>query len=211
MTKYSDSIQQKLLTLRGSEDTGLAGLSKSVDRLVHNLDKQVAANQGARPVQVVPAEATTLERIDSALTPLLEPLARSVVVLVLVIFLLIKREDLRDRFIRLGGRGNLSLTTRTLDEAAHRISRFLAHQSAINGGFGLLVALGLAGIGIPYAPLWGVTVAVLRFVPFWAPCSQWWSQPRSPSRSSEAGGNVRRSDCSWASTRWPPTSWRPSS
>ena len=166
MTKYSDSIQRKMIALRGSEGSGLGGLSKSVDRAVRNLDEQVEADQGARPVRVVPAEATALERIESALAPVLEPLARAGIVLVLVIFFLIKREDLRDRFIRLIGRGHVTLTTRALDEAGQRIGRFLAQQSAINGSFGVVVAAGLMGIGIPYAPLWGFVAAVLRFVPF---------------------------------------------
>ncbi len=166
MTKYSDSIQRKMIALRGSEGSGLGGLAKSVDRAVRNLDEQVEADQGARPVRVVPAEATALERIESALAPVLEPLARAGIVLVLVIFFLIKREDLRDRFIRLIGRGHVTLTTRALDEAGQRIGRFLAQQSAINATFGLAVAGGLLGIGIPYAPLWGFVAAVLRFVPF---------------------------------------------
>ena len=166
MTKYSDSIQRKMVALRGNAGSGLGGLSKSVDRAVRNLDEQVAADQGARPVRVVPAEATALERIGSALAPVVEPLARAGIVLVLVIFFLIKREDLRDRFIRLVGRGHVTLTTRALDEAGQRIGRFLAQQSAINGSFGVAVAAGLLGIGIPYAPLWGFVAAVLRFVPF---------------------------------------------
>jgi predicted PurR-regulated permease PerM len=166
MSKYSDSIRKKVVALRGSEGSGLASLSKSVDKVVRQLDEQVAADQGARPVRVIPAEATAMERIETTLTPVVEPLARAVIVLVLVIFLLIKREDLRDRFIRLTGRGNVTLTTRTLDEAGQRISRFLTHQSAINGGFGIIVALGLFWIGIPYGPLWGFVAAVLRFVPF---------------------------------------------
>ena len=166
MTKYSDSIQRKMIALRGSEGSGLGGLSKSVDRAVRNLDEQVEADQGARPVRLVPAEATALERIGSALAPVVEPLARAGIVLVLVIFFLVKREDLRDRFIRLVGRGHVTLTTRALDEAGHRIGRFLAQQSAINGTFGVAVAAGLLGIGIPYAPLWGFVAAVLRFVPF---------------------------------------------
>ncbi len=166
MTKYSDAIQHKMLALRGSDGGGLGGLAKSVDRAVRNLDEQVAADQGARPVRVVPASASALERIESALAPVVEPLARAGVVLVLVIFFLIKREDLRDRFIRLMGRGHVTLTTRALDEAGQRIGRFLAQQSLINGSFGLAVALGLLAIGIPYAPLWGFVAAVLRFVPF---------------------------------------------
>jgi predicted PurR-regulated permease PerM len=166
MTKYSDSIQRKMIALRGSEGSGLGGLSKSVDRAVRNLDEQVEADQGARPVRVVPAEATALERIESALAPVGEPLARAGIVLVLIIFFLIKREDLRDRFIRLVGRGHVTMTTRALDEAGQRIGRFLAQQSAINGSFGVVIAAGLMGIGIPYAPLWGFVAAVLRFVPF---------------------------------------------
>ena len=166
MTKYSDSMGKKLVALRGSDDGGLSGLSKSLDRLVHNLDEQVAANQGARPVRVVPAEATATERIESVIAPAAAPAARALIVLVLVIFLLIKREDVRDRFIRLIGRGHVTLTTRTLDEAGDRISRFLAHQSAINGAFGVVIASGLFWIGVPYAPLWGFVAAILRFVPF---------------------------------------------
>ncbi len=121
MTKYSDSMGRKLVALRGS-DSGLAGLSKSLDRVAHHLDEQVEANQGARPVRVVPAEATVTERIESVLAPAAAPVARALIVLVLVVFLLIKREDLRDRFIRLIGSGHVTLTTRTLDEAGQRIS-----------------------------------------------------------------------------------------
>jgi predicted PurR-regulated permease PerM len=166
MTKYSESMRRKVVALRGEEGGGLAGLSKSIDKLFLTLDKQVVEDRGARAVRVVPAEATTFERIEGTLAPVLEPLARALIVLVLVIFLLLKHEDVRDRFIRLVGRGNVTLTTRTLDEAGHRISRFLAHQLAINGAFGVVVAVALMGIGIPYAPLWGFVAAVLRFVPF---------------------------------------------
>lgn len=76
MTKYSDSIQRKLLTLQGSANTGLAGFSKSIDRVVHNLDQRVAADDAARPVRLVPAETPVLERIEAALTPVVAPLAR---------------------------------------------------------------------------------------------------------------------------------------
>jgi predicted PurR-regulated permease PerM len=165
MVKYSDSMGRKLVALHG-EGGALGGLSKSIDRVVRGLDEKVVADQDARPVRVVPAEATLTERIESTLVPAVTPLARALIVLVLTIFLLLKREDIRDRFIRLIGRGHVTLTTRTLDEAGYRISRFLAHQSAINGGFGVVVALGLFAIGIPYAPLWGFVAMVLRFVPF---------------------------------------------
>ncbi|MES1206236.1 MAG: AI-2E family transporter, partial [Pseudomonadota bacterium] len=166
MTKYSGSIQRKMIALRGSDGSGLGALAKSIDRAVHNLDEQVGADQAARPVRVVPAQASAFERLEGALAPVVEPLARAGIVLVLVIFFLVKREDLRDRFIRLIGRAHVTLTTRALDEAGQRVGQFLAQQSVINASFGVAVAGGLFGIGIPYAPLWGFVAAVLRFVPF---------------------------------------------
>ena len=87
-------------------------------------------------------------------------------VIVLVIFMLIEREDLRNRVIRLGGYSRLITTTRVLDEAAHRISRYLLMQTIINTCFGLGITIGLILLGIPYALLWGFLAAVLRFIPY---------------------------------------------
>jgi predicted PurR-regulated permease PerM len=165
MTRYSESMRRKVASLRGAPG-GLVGLSKTVDKVVLELDERVAENRDARPVRIVPAEASAFDRITATLEPLLKPLGSAVIVLVLVIFLLGRREDLRDRFIRLAGRRNVTLTTRALDDAGDRISRFLVVQSAINGAFGALATIGLLMIGVPYAPLWGVVAAVLRFIPF---------------------------------------------
>jgi predicted PurR-regulated permease PerM len=166
LTKYSESIRRKVVALRGDENGGLAGLSKALDQMVQNVDKKVVQADRASPVRVVPDQESGLERIEAVVGPAIRPAAKAVVVLVLVIFLLGKREDLRDRVIRLLGRRNISLTTRTLDEAGERISRFLVVQTLINIAFGLVVAGGLLLIGVPYAPLWGFLAGVLRFVPF---------------------------------------------
>jgi predicted PurR-regulated permease PerM len=165
MSRYSESMRKKVATLRPSAQGGLAGLSRSVDTLVQELD-QGKAVPDARPVRVVPRQPTASERFENNVEPVLKPLANFVVVLVLVIFLVSRRNDLRDRFIRLAGRRHISLTTRTLDEAGQRISRFLLVQSAINGTFGVAAAIGLTFIGVGYAPLWGFLAAALRFVPF---------------------------------------------
>jgi predicted PurR-regulated permease PerM len=165
MSRYSESMRRKVAALRPSGQSGLGGLSRTLDKLVQELEHANAVPD-ARPVRVIPREVTALERFEGTVVPALKPAADFVVVLVLVVFLLMKRGDLRDRFIRLAGRRHVSLTTRTLDEAGQRISRFLLVQSAINGGFGVAVAVGLAFIGVPYAPLWGFLAAVLRFVPF---------------------------------------------
>ena len=77
---------------------------------------------------------------------------------------------LRNRIIVLMGYGNLSITTRALEEMGERISKYLSTQLAINTSFGLLVAIALALIGLPYAFLWGFLAALLIFVPvigFW--------------------------------------------
>jgi hypothetical protein len=83
--------------------------------------------------------------------------------------MLVRREDLRDRLIALVGRGRLTLTTKALDEAGERISRYLVMQVIVNGSFGIAVGIGLFFIGIPYALLWGFLAATLRYIPFLGP------------------------------------------
>jgi predicted PurR-regulated permease PerM len=180
--RYSDTIKQKFASLRASRKGWGADMQKTVDRVSHELDTQEMetgkkgskkANDKAlevqkhiQPVLVIPSEPTDVERFWGMVEPIFEPLARVGIVLILTIFMLIQREDLRNRFIRLVGQGRMTLTIQTMDEAGQRISRFLLAQSVINSGFGLIVAIALFGIGVPYAILWGVTAALLRFVPY---------------------------------------------
>jgi len=106
----------------------------------------VVEDREARPVKLIPAEATMTERIEAILTPVLAPLAKVLIVLVLVIFFAGQNtKTCAIRFIRLVGKGKLTLTTRTLDEAGLRISRFILHQSVINGGFGVVGRAGPLG------------------------------------------------------------------
>ena len=100
------------------------------------------------------------------LPTLIEGLGGAATVIVLVIFMLIEREDLRNRLIRLGGYRRLATTTRAMDEAGQRISRYLLMQSIINASFGLGITIGLLLLGVPYALLWGFLAAVLRFIPY---------------------------------------------
>jgi predicted PurR-regulated permease PerM len=87
-------------------------------------------------------------------------------VTVLVVFMLMQREDLRNRMLRLIGHGRLTSTTKAVDDAAQRISRFLFTQSIINGLFGLLGTLGLLIIDVPFALLWGFLAGCMRFIPY---------------------------------------------
>ena len=86
--------------------------------------------------------------------------------MVLVTFMLIQRQDLRNRLMRLVPQGRLLLTTRAVAEAADRLSRFLLMQLAVNAGYGLVLGVGPALIGLPYALVWGILAAFLRYLPF---------------------------------------------
>jgi predicted PurR-regulated permease PerM len=166
VTKYTSSMRKKVAELRMGNDAALSQFTRTVDRVTEQLDANAADLRRAQPVRVVPRRMTPIERLRDVATSVFEPLASAVIVIVLVAFMLGQREDLRDRCIRLIGPDNVSLTTRLMDEAAHRVSQFLVWQTLINIGFGALVSLGLYWIGVPYAALWGGITAVLRFVPY---------------------------------------------
>jgi len=126
------------------------------------------ADAGSRPVPVevhqpAPSPLDLAERI---LQPTLAPIATLGIVLIVAIFILLQREDLRDRLIRLFGSRDLIRTTRAMDDAAKRLSRFFLTQLAINTLFGGIVAVGLYFIGVPSAGLWGIVATLMRFVPY---------------------------------------------
>ena len=121
------------------------------------------------PVTVQEPPASPLETLEAFVSPLLDPLATAGVVIVLVIFMLIGREDLRDRFIGLVGTSRMNVTTQALDDAGLRISRYLLMQFLVNVTYGVPIGIGLYFIGVPNALLWGVLATLLRFVPFLGP------------------------------------------
>ena len=120
------------------------------------------------PIQVEvhqpdPSPLTMAQRI---VEPILSPLATTGIVFIVAIFILMQKEDLRDRLIRLFGSGDLHRTTAALDEAAARLSRYFLTQLALNASFGVVVTLGLLLIGVPNPMLWGIVAGLLRFVPY---------------------------------------------
>ena len=122
------------------------------------------------PVQVV--NRTTgdpFEILRTLLAPLLGPVGTAALVLLLLIFMLLKREDLRSRIIRLIGQGRISTTTKAMDDAGARVSRYLLMQLIVNVTYGIPVAIGLYFIGVPNALLWGASATVLRFIPYVGP------------------------------------------
>ncbi len=120
-------------------------------------------------VIVQPQGPAWLSRLTAFLSPLLEYLGELALAIILVIFMLLKREELRNRIIRLAGRGRIVVATKFIDEAGQRVSRFLLMQAIVNGTFGLIFGLGLLLIGVKYALLWGFVAAMLRYLPYIGP------------------------------------------
>ena len=146
-------------------------LDQSQDRQSAAVSPSILAHKSAAPLSPVPVEVrqpdpSALESLQAVISPLLHPLATTGIIIIFVIFILLQREDLRNRIIRLAGSRDLQRTTAALDDAAGRLSQLFLFQLLLNGIFGIVIGTGLWFIGIPSAVLWGILAAVLRFVPY---------------------------------------------
>jgi predicted PurR-regulated permease PerM len=131
----------------------------------HSKSSRSPAPAQPLPVQVVTSPALPVESLQSVL----ELLARVLIVVAFTIFMLIRREDLRNRLISLSGGANLHLITQALDDASARVSRYLLLQFLVNTCYGIVISVCLHFMGIPGAVLWGVVAGVLRFLPYVGP------------------------------------------
>lgn len=118
---------------------------------------------------VVASEPYSWTLLTGHLGSAMEVLAMLAFATVLLIFFLMDREGLRDRIVLLAGRSRLTLTSKALEDATTRVSRYIGMVAMVNGGFGILLCLGLFALGVPYAVLWGCVAAVFRFVPYLGP------------------------------------------
>ncbi|RVB36732.1 AI-2E family transporter, partial [Mesorhizobium sp. M7A.F.Ca.CA.004.05.1.1] len=175
--------QTNILTkIRSLKETGVGGgilarLSQVVERVGQEIDRQDATLPAAAPEkparEPVPVEIVARERplqvLQNIVGPLISPLGSAGLIIVVVIFMLLEREDLRDRFIRLVGYGDLHRTTEALQDAAKRVGRYLLMQLVVNIVYAVPIAIGLWALGIPNALLWGLLALALRFVPYIGP------------------------------------------
>ena len=176
LPRYESNLARKINSIRGAAEGNsmFATASAVLQRLDNDISgsaKPVAAktpSTAPQPVVVeVPSqEDSPLHVIERIIGPLLDPLATTGIVIIFVVFILLQKEDLRDRFIRLAGSNDLRRTTVALDDGATRLSRYLLMQTAINACFGVAVGAGLWLIGIPNAGLWGLIGMMFRFVPY---------------------------------------------
>src|SRR5439155_16045561 len=177
LPKYSKNVEDKIRSLQNqTKDSGLGRMIRNLSS-AWNHPGESDEGSGEVPDQSSPSEDVAkvvvestglpwLGLVPSVLAAVLEGLAKTGLAIVLTVFMLLKREDLRNRFIRLVGNGHITVTTKAVDDAGQRISRYLLTQLLINGSFGLSVALGLFLIGVDYAILWGFFAGALRYVPY---------------------------------------------
>jgi predicted PurR-regulated permease PerM len=188
LPRYQSTMREKIASLRGSAASSGA-LERAAD-VLQDLGRELDKPQGAAPrmsnplspaaptsvpgggeVQPIPVEVRqpdpgALQTLGAFITPLVHPLATTGIVVIFVIFILLQREDLRNRLIRLAGAYDLQKTTAALDDAAGRLSSLFLTQLALNAVFGLVIGTGLWLIGVPSPVLWGILAGVLRFVPY---------------------------------------------
>ena len=184
LPRYSQNIKEKTRSLKkvAGSSSGLAKMiveinrelvsqprAKKTDQRV-NADGVQSGDEQPGRVVIESHSSNWLERITSFLAPLVECVGELALAFVLAIFMLHKREELRNRIIRLLGPGQIVTATRFVDEAGQRISRLLLMQAIVNSIFGLTLGLALLVLGVRYALLWGFLAAMLRYLPYVGPC-----------------------------------------
>ncbi|WP_233873832.1 AI-2E family transporter [Paraburkholderia adhaesiva] len=179
LPQYQEAIEQKLETVQektvGRADSLMSRASTALQRMspapppaplpLHGRAARNAPTQPT-PVEVRTPPPTPMQLALRAISPVIAPLETGLIVLVVTIFILLQREDLRDRLISLFGSDDLHRTTTAINDASRRLSRYFVAQLGVNVSVGAIIAIGLAGIGVPGALLFGAMAALLRFVPY---------------------------------------------
>ena len=183
LPSYQYTMQEKIRGIRASAQGGgvFERATEAIDAVKRELSEEAAeekkktaarpaetAEKEPLPVRIEPPSPQPLDVVRTLLDPLLGPVGTAGIVIVFVVFILLERDDIRDRFIRLAG-GELHRTTEALNEAATRVSRYLLMQLIVNATYGIPIGVGLYFIGVPNAFLWGLLAMLLRFVPYLGP------------------------------------------
>ncbi len=177
---YKANLAETIRSLHPPKDGTLGQATATVRELNNELAAapgQIAAHPAtepkatAHPSQPIPVQVTAppsnlIQDLRTLLGPIAGPLETAGIVVIFTAFMLIKREDLRNRLIRLGGQGRLTIMTQALDDASRRLSRYLLLQFLVNACYGSLFGVGLYLMAVPHALLWGVLAALLRLVPY---------------------------------------------
>jgi predicted PurR-regulated permease PerM len=184
LPNYRTNIRNKIESLSPPKDGKLSKAAATVNELNNELtnphvevpaganrnrsDKELGKTVPVRPVpvQVTQPPSNVIQFTRDRLGPLVGPLETAGIVIVFTVFMLMKREDLRNRVIRLAGEQRLNTVTQAMDDASRRLSRYLFLQFLVNAGYGFVFGFALYLIRVPHALLWGVMAGVLRLVPY---------------------------------------------
>src|SRR4051812_32227654 len=180
---YQQTLSDKIESLRGLMGGG-SGTLEQASTVLKELKTELQNRDGAGrptdgeltrqpsdkpipiPVEVRQPDPGALSTFGAIIQPLISPLTTTGIVVIFVVFVLLQREDLRNRLVRLAGSADIQRTTAALDDAGKRLSKLFLTQIAFNAVFGLAIGIGLEFIGVPSAPLWGLVAMIMRFVPY---------------------------------------------
>jgi len=186
LPNYHDNISHKLAELNMPTTGPFSKTVTSIREIEKTIAKDEAATQQAdgaagrhvrevgpprtaispEPVTIVEPPVSTGRYVSELLKPIMKPLATLGMVVIFTIYMLLKREDLRNRLLLLAGVGRLNLMTQALNDAAERISKYLVMNVLVNASYGVIFAIGLFLLHVPNATLWGALLALLRMVPY---------------------------------------------
>lgn len=182
--KYEQNLREKIQAIKAYAVTSgaMQKASDTLEDLKKELEKQKAAPANpsdppplaqlpASPAAPIPVELHSrppafFEQFSSVIEPLIKPIAQTALVILFLLFILLQREDLRDRALRLAGTADLQRSTLAMKDAGRKLSKFFLLQTAMNAGFGIVISIGLWIIGVPTPLLWGMLAGIMRFVPF---------------------------------------------
>ena len=178
---YRDNITQKLEALHRPSNSAIGRIQGALQKLSDELGivnstataaLQPPGKSAQKPIGTTPDHPLQVREVGrptgrlDQLGGILEPLTTAFLAVVFTFFVLLQREDLRNRLIRLSGDRNLSLMTQAMRDASRRISRYFLLQVAVNVTYGALVCIALYFIGLPHSLLFGALAALCRFVPY---------------------------------------------
>ena len=188
LPEYKTNIQAKIRGLRSAPEGSIGKATQTIKEIGKEITNEQIAEKASpasppttarpqasrpeeRPVPVIvePPPLGPIEFIKDFSGPLIAPFTTAAAAIIFTFVMLLQREDLRDRLIRLVGRQDLNVTTQVFEEAGDRVSRYLRMQLIVNASYGVPVGVALYAIGIPNAPLWGVLATALRFIPYLGP------------------------------------------
>jgi len=159
------NIEKKFAGLKPQSNSSLDKLSHAFESLESSLHPTELDT--AKQVRVI-SESATFAQLGTFLGPFRAILAWGGVVLLLLVFLLMESDEISDRVVQIVGWGNIGVTTETITQISHVLSRYLTTLALFNAAFGTVIGLGLWAIGLPSPAFWGFLAPCFDSCPIWA-------------------------------------------